>query len=391
MSDHPYEPSSVGHDMPSNDKGLEAFLNGIHHIDSLEGMKQLPDKSVNLVMTSPPYSDMKKYEGGFTGLHPDNYVEWFLPYVAEISRILTDDGAFILNINDKVVDTFRHPFIFELIFAIHNIEDYCKLKGLDQLDMNDLRMFERLFWNKGKFLANRYRFGDKIEYLFWFSKSKKRKINMDKMRLQYDEKSVKRLARPLIKRFARESGEEVVEYKQGGEGSWKVHEKGALPSTMLEDGAMIHVPTLVEILDEGTTLVMESFEGEHFELIYPQPGTSPHPSTIVTIGSESRKIADNHVAVYPERLVTYFIQGATDEGDVVLDPFSGTGTTSVIAKALDRHYIGFDTSNDYVKFSRKRIENGPYMQELKKPKQNKGESQQISLKDAFSSGHEQKR
>ena len=73
---------------------------------------------------------MKVYEGGFGGFHPDNYVEWFLPYVSEISRILTEDGSFILNINDKVVDTFRHPFVFELIYAIHHIDDYCKMKNM---------------------------------------------------------------------------------------------------------------------------------------------------------------------------------------------------------------------------------------------------------------------
>ena len=64
----------------------------------------------------------------------------------------------------------------------------------------------------------------------------------------------------------------MLEYKQGGEGSWKVHEDGALPSTMLEEGAMIHVPTLVERLDEGTTLVLEDFDGEHFEIVNPTEG-----------------------------------------------------------------------------------------------------------------------
>ena len=228
-------------------------------------------------------------------------------------------------------------------------------------------MFERLFWNKGKFLANPHRFGDKLEYLFWFSKSDgKRKINMDAMRMEYDKKSVARMKRPLIKRFRRESGEEITEYKQGGEGSWKVNQKGALPSTMIEEGAMAHVPQIVEELPDGTTLVLENFDGETFEVVQPKEGTSPQPSTIVTIGSETRRILGNHVAVYPERLMTYFIQGATNESDVILDPFSGTGTTSVIAKALNRHYIAFDISNEYVKFARERVESGPYLKEFKK-------------------------
>ena len=284
--------------MAKKDTSLESFLDNIHHMDSLEGMKKLPSESIDLVITSPPYADMKVYEGGFAGLHPDKYVEWFLPYVAEISRILKPTGSFILNINDKVVNTFRHPFIYELIFAIHNAEDYCKMKKMKKLNMNGLKMFERLFWNKGKFLANPHRFGDKIEYLFWFSKSSgKRKINMDAMRMEYDKKSVARMKRPLIKRFVRESGEESTEYVQGGEGSWKVNPNGALPSTMIEEGAMLHVPQIVENLKEGTTLVLENFDGETFEVVQPVEGSSPHPSTIVTIGSETRRILGSHVAV----------------------------------------------------------------------------------------------
>ena len=343
-------------------KGPLAF-DTVYHGDSLAGMRLVESESIDLVITSPPYADMKVYEGGFGGFHPDEYVKWFLPYVAEIGRILKPTGSFILNINDKSMDGFRHPFIFELIYAIHNAEDYCKLKGLEELDMHGLRMFERLFWNKGKFLAHPKRFGDKVEFLFWFSKTKERKFDMTPMRLKYDEKSVKRMQRPLLKRFVRESGEEVTEYKQGGEGSWAPNEQGALPSVLIEEGAMLHVRPVVENLPEGTVLIGERLE-DAIEVIQPKAGDEPPASTIVTIGSESRRIAGNHVAVYPERLVNYFIQGSTDEGDVVLDPFMGTGTTAVVAKALNRQYVGFDISADYVKTANARIQAGPYLKEL---------------------------
>jgi site-specific DNA-methyltransferase (adenine-specific) len=340
-------------------------LDTIYHGNSLDGMKFIADCSIDLVITSPPYADMKVYAGGFAGFHPDNYVKWFLPYVSEIARILKPTGSFILNINDKSQDGFRHPFIFELIFAIHNIEGYCKMKNLDVLDMHGLKLFERLFWNKGKYLAHPKRFGDKVEYLFWFSKTKERKFNMDPMRLEYDAKSVKRMQRPLLKRFVRESGEEVVEYKQGGEGSWAPNELGALPSVLVEEGAMLHVKPVVENLPEGTVLIGDNLDDYNL-VIQPKIGDKPHPSTVVNIGSEARRIAGNHVAVYPERLVNYFIQGSTDPGDVVLDPFMGTGTTAVVAKALGRHYYGFDISDDYVRTAMERIESGPYLDELKK-------------------------
>ena len=159
-------------------KAKKIDVNTIYHGDSLQGMKKIESESVDLVITSPPYADMKVYADGFAGFHPDNYVSWFLPYVSEISRILKPNGSFILNINDKSEKGFRHPFIFELVFAIHNIESYCKMKKIQNYPMNDLRLFERLFWNKGKYLAHPKRFGDKVEYLFWFSKTNKRKFNI---------------------------------------------------------------------------------------------------------------------------------------------------------------------------------------------------------------------
>jgi DNA modification methylase len=171
-----------------------------------------------------------------------------------------------------------------------------------------------------------------------------------------------------LKRFVRKNGEEVAEYKQGGEGSWAPNELGALPSVLVEEGAMLHVREVVENLPKDTVLIGERLDNETFQFIQPKIGDSPHPSTIVTIGSESRRISGNHLAVYPERLVNYFIQGATDEGDVVLDPFMGTGTTAVVANALGRKYIGFDINEEYVKFAVERIEKGPYLDELKKRK-----------------------
>jgi DNA modification methylase len=56
------------------------------------------------------------------------------------------------------------------------------------------------------------------------------------------------------------------------------------------------------------------------------------PTTLINISSQSKKIADSHVAVYPTALIKYFIMGSTNEGDLVLDPFMGTGTTGLVSK-----------------------------------------------------------
>lgn len=263
-------------------------INQIYQGDSLELLKQLPDNSVDLVITSPPYADLKVYIDN-PGILADNYVEWFLPICNEICRVIKPTGSFILNINDKVENGFRHPYVYDLISEIHK--------------RTELKMFERLFWNKLKSLPNRSRFGDRIEHLFWFAKEKGFQFYIDEMRTEYSEKSIKRMTKPLKKRFARTEGDDDIEYKD-----WAPNPKGALPTTL------------------------------------------------INISSESKRIADAHVAVYPVELVKYFIKGSTKEGDVVLDPFMGTGTTGVACKQLGRNYIGFDLQQDYIDVANKRIE-----------------------------------
>lgn len=110
-------------------------INTIHQGDSLELLKKLEDNSVDLVVTSPPYTDLKVYiDNG--GILAKDYVKWFIPYCQEICRVLKPTGSFILNINDKVEGGFRHPYVFDLISEIHK--------------QTKLKMFERLFWNKLK-------------------------------------------------------------------------------------------------------------------------------------------------------------------------------------------------------------------------------------------------
>ena len=85
-------------------------------------------KSVNLIVTSPPYADQRKNNYG--GIHPDDYVNWFLPKTEQFKNILSDDGSFILNIKEKAVNGERHPYVIELILALRKqgwfwVEEYC--------------------------------------------------------------------------------------------------------------------------------------------------------------------------------------------------------------------------------------------------------------------------
>jgi len=76
-------------------------------------LKELEDESVDLIFTSPPYADSRKNTYG--GIHPDKYVEWFLPISRELFRVLKKTGTFVLNIKEKVVEGERHTYVLELI------------------------------------------------------------------------------------------------------------------------------------------------------------------------------------------------------------------------------------------------------------------------------------
>ncbi len=84
--------------------------------NSKEQLKLLPENSVDLVVTSPPYADQRKSTYG--GIHPDKYVEWFLPISGQLLHVLKPTGTFILNIKEKVVNGERSTYVMELILEM---------------------------------------------------------------------------------------------------------------------------------------------------------------------------------------------------------------------------------------------------------------------------------
>ena len=84
--------------------------------DSKDQLKLLPDNSVDLVVTSPPYADQRKNTYG--GISHDKYVEWFLPISEQLLRLLKLTGTFVLNIKEKVVEGERSTYVMELLLEM---------------------------------------------------------------------------------------------------------------------------------------------------------------------------------------------------------------------------------------------------------------------------------
>jgi len=79
-------------------------------------LKQFPDNSIDLIFTSPPYADQRKKTYG--GIHPSEYVEWFLPKAAQFLRVLKPAGTFVLNIKERVANGERHTYVIQLILGM---------------------------------------------------------------------------------------------------------------------------------------------------------------------------------------------------------------------------------------------------------------------------------
>ena len=129
--------------------------------DSKEQLKMLSENSVDLIVTSPPYADQRKTTYG--GIHPDGYVEWFLPISKQLLRVLKPTGTFILNIKEKVVEGERSTYVMELILAMRK---------------QGWHWTEEFIWHKKNSYPGKWpnRFRDSWERLLQFNKD--RKFNM---------------------------------------------------------------------------------------------------------------------------------------------------------------------------------------------------------------------
>lgn len=256
------------------------IVNTIHHGDCLEVLPTLPDASINLIVTSPPYADSRKDTYG--GIHPDKYVDWFLPISAELRRVLTDDGSFILNIKERVVGGERHTYVIELILAL-------KRQGW--------LWTEEYMWHKKNCSPGKWpnRFRDAWERCLHFTRQKKFKMNQEAVMVPMGD-----WAKTRLKKLG---GNDVVRFNsQVGSGFGK---------------------NIANWL--GRTMA--------------------YPTNVLHLATECGN--KNHSAAFPRELPSWFIKLFTDEDDVVLDPFMGSGTTCLVAYELGRGFVGIELKDEY--------------------------------------------
>lgn len=243
--------------------------------DCLDLLKQIPDSSINLTVTSPPYDNLRTYKG----------FSWNFEEIAkQLYRVTKQGGVIVWIVSDETIKgsetgtSFRQALFFKDIgFNLH----------------------DTMIWQKVSPFQHKNRYISSFEYMFVFSKGKPKAANL------------------IRDRKNKWSGTQVHGTERQRNGKTKKLSETQKSKCIKEYGARLN---------------------------------------IWDVPSEKRN-RTGHPAVFPVRLAVDHIFTWSNEGDIVLDPFVGSGTTALAALQLVRNYIGFDISKDYCDIARKRLEN----------------------------------
>jgi DNA modification methylase len=259
--------------------------------DAAEWLPALPEDGVDLFFTSPPYADARSY----SRIHPDRYVEWFLPFARAMLRATGPNGAFVLNIKNRVAKSGalrgqRHPYVYELVIALQHM---------------GWRWVETYIWAKPNAVPGRFgpRTKDAFEYVYFFAKGRKPYFDLDAVRVPY-----KTPESEIERRRRDRSGRRETAAKFGRDRAQTYGKGGA---------------------DPGNVLFVPQTYNQHYGV--------------------------DHTAAMPEGLASFFVKAACPPGGVVIDPFAGSATTQVVARRHGRRAGGLELHREYVDVGRDRL------------------------------------
>ena len=246
--------------------------------DCLEEMKKISDGSVDLTVTSPPYDNLRTYNG--------NNALWgehvWKACIQDLFRVTKQGGVVVWVVGDATIKGSETGTSFKQAL-------WAKECGFN--------LHDTMIWNKGRFsavgaLVNKY--APVFEYMFIFSKCAPKTFNPIKDRKN---KSAGSVGRGTIRQ---------------------------------KDGSTKPMSKVITIADYGQRF---------------------------NIWDCTSQKQNGHPAPFPEKLAHDHIISWSNEGDSVLDPFLGSGTTGIACKKLNRHFIGIELDKEYFEIAKNRIEN----------------------------------
>lgn len=267
--------------------------------DSLELLAELPDSSIDLVMTSPPFALRRQKTYG--NVEEKEYVNWITPFGREVFRVLKETGSFVLDLGgayrlgipSRSLYNFRVLLTFCDEIGFHLAEDFYWF--------NPAKLPSPIEWvNKRKI-----RVKDSVNTVWWFSKTEFPKADVRKVLVPYSDRMKKLIEDPasFYKPQKRPSGHDI----SAGFGK---DNGGAIPSNLLS--------------------ISNTDSNSNYLRICKELGLQRHP------------------ARFPAEVPAFFIKMLTDENDIVLDIFGGSNTTGYAAEALNRKWMTFELDQDYL-------------------------------------------
>ncbi|NCC65878.1 MAG: site-specific DNA-methyltransferase [Spirochaetia bacterium] len=257
------------------------MIDKIHNESCLDTMARMPDNFIDLTVTSPPYDNLRTYNGAIKGWGEDVWKD----VLRELYRVTKEGGVVVWVVGDATIKgsetgtSFKQAlFAKEVGFRLHDTMIYRKANRPP---------------------LNHPRYEQEFEYMFVFSKWRPKTVNL---------RTTKCInAGKINKGTMRNGGSDLLQKKHGSGTPYK--------------------------------------ETKPFGNIW---------SYAVGIEKDNKGV---HPAVFPEQLANDHIISWSNEGDLVYDPFMGSGTTAKMAILNNRHWIGSEVSEEYCEIARKRVEN----------------------------------
>ena len=289
-------------ELPSDKKVYETDHGLQVSADSREILRLMPDESVDLIVTSPPFALLRQKSYG----NEDQaaYVAWLSEFGAAAQRVLKQTGSFVLDLGGA----------YERGKPVRSLYNYRVL--LDFCDRLKYNLAEEFFWyNPAKLPSpiewvnkRKIRVKDAVNTVWWFSKGDYPKADVTKVLAPYSERMKTLLKNPgkFYKPKERPSGHDIAAAfgKENG---------GAIPSNLLQ---------------------------------IPNTDSNSHYLRMCKLLGK-----DSHPARFPSALPRFFIEYLTDPGDSVVDIFSGSNPTGYVAELLGRNWLSIDLDRQYAVLS----------------------------------------
>lgn len=280
-----------------------------HCSNAMDVLVEIPDETVDLVVTSPPYALHFKKEYG--NASQEDYLEWISPFCEQILRILKPNGSFALNIGGTWTPGSPTRSLYHYKLLIH----LCERIGF--------HLCQEFFWyNPAKMPApaewvnvRRIRVKDSVEYIYWLGKTSFPKACNGNVLQEYS-KDMMRLIERGVAKTKRPSGHVI-------NGSFAKNKGGSIPPNLIQCG-----------------------------------NNESNSSYLKMLKASGRKI---HPARFPSDIPKFFIQFCTDLGDMIVDPFAGSNTTGMVAEQLGRKWISIEKEKEYWEDSKLRFSEGSHL------------------------------